>query len=195
MSTLSKPHTFSPNTTISSSQVNSNFDTLYNDYNGGIDASNLASSAVTTAKIADLAVTAGKLAAASVTADKLALGVLQSNVATDEATTSTSYTDLATVQAVTVTIGANGMALAIYAMGMYNVAAAKRVSVAVSGASTVAANDSWCLRNDANAFTASQERSYLFTGLTAGSNTFTLKFKTASGTGRFFDRNLIVIPL
>ena len=62
MSNISKPNTFSADTTASSSEVNANFDTIYNDYNGNIDANNLASDAVTTAKIADGAVTAAKLA-------------------------------------------------------------------------------------------------------------------------------------
>lgn len=71
MSIVSKPNTFSANTTISSSQVNANFDTLYNDYNGGVSAANLATSAVTTAKIADDAVTTAKVLDANVTAPKL----------------------------------------------------------------------------------------------------------------------------
>lgn len=71
MSIIAKPYTFSANTTISSSQVNSNFDTLYNDYNGGIAAANLATSAVTEAKIADGAVTANKLGSSAVTTAKI----------------------------------------------------------------------------------------------------------------------------
>ena len=62
MSNISKPNSFSSGTTISSSEVNDNFDTIYNDYNGNISAANLADSAVSTAKIADGAVTAAKLA-------------------------------------------------------------------------------------------------------------------------------------
>lgn len=72
MSTISKPYTFSPNTTASSSQVNADFDTIYNDYNGNISAANLATGAVSTAKIADGAVTTDKLNDASVTNAKLA---------------------------------------------------------------------------------------------------------------------------
>lgn len=71
MSVIAKPYTFSPNTTISSSQVNANFDTLYNDYNGGIAAANLATGAVTTAKIADSNVTTAKIADDNVTAAKI----------------------------------------------------------------------------------------------------------------------------
>ena len=62
MANVSVPNTFSPNTTISSSEVNANFSTIYNEFNGNISAANLANNAVTTAKIADGAVTADKLA-------------------------------------------------------------------------------------------------------------------------------------
>ena len=72
MSIISKPNTFSPNTIINSSEVNSNFDTIYNDYNGNVAAANLATGAVTTAKIADANVTTAKLADANVTTAKLA---------------------------------------------------------------------------------------------------------------------------
>ena len=48
MSIISIPWTFSPGGTIVSSQVNSNFSTIYNDYNGSIGNSNLSSSIVIT---------------------------------------------------------------------------------------------------------------------------------------------------
>lgn len=72
MSTISKPYTFSPSTTASSSEVNADFDTLYNDYNGNINASNLATGAVSTAKIADDAVTVDKIADGAVGNSQLA---------------------------------------------------------------------------------------------------------------------------
>lgn len=72
MSIVSKPYTFSPNTTISSSQANANFDTLYNDYNGSISAANLATDSITTAKIADSNVTTAKIADLNVTTGKIA---------------------------------------------------------------------------------------------------------------------------
>lgn len=75
MGTIAVPNTFSPNTTISSSQVNSNFSTIYNEFNGNIAAANLATGAVTTAKIADSNVTTVKLADGAVTATKLASAV------------------------------------------------------------------------------------------------------------------------
>lgn len=71
MGNIAKPNNFSANTTISSSQVNDNFDTIYNDYNGSIDANNLATGAVTAAKIADSNVTTAKIADANVTTAKI----------------------------------------------------------------------------------------------------------------------------
>lgn len=72
MGTISKPNNFSANTTISSSQVNANFDTIYNEFNGNIAAANLASNAVTTAKISDSNVTTAKIADSNVTTAKIA---------------------------------------------------------------------------------------------------------------------------
>lgn len=72
MGTIAVPNTFSPNTTIASSQVNSNFTTIYNEFNGNIAAANLATGAVTTAKIADSNVTTAKIADSNVTTAKIA---------------------------------------------------------------------------------------------------------------------------
>lgn len=71
MGIVAIPNTFSANTTISSSEVNANFSTLYNEFNGSIEAANLASNAVVEAKIADSAVTANKLASNAVTTAKI----------------------------------------------------------------------------------------------------------------------------
>lgn len=72
MTNINKPYTFSANTTASSSQVNDNFDTIYNDYNGGISSTNLADGAVTAAKIGTSAVTTAKIIDGAVTPAKLA---------------------------------------------------------------------------------------------------------------------------
>ena len=82
MSTVAIPNTFSPNTTISSSQVNANFTTIYNEFNGSISAANLATDAVTTAKIADSNVTTAKINDAAVTSAKLS-GIDKSLTTTD----------------------------------------------------------------------------------------------------------------
>lgn len=99
MGVIVKPNTFSANTTISSSQMNANFDTIYNDYNGGIAAANLATDSVTTAKIADSNVTTAKIADSNVTTAK----ILDSNVTNAKVaagfvvqTVSTPFTAVAT---------------------------------------------------------------------------------------------------
>jgi hypothetical protein len=74
MGSISKPNTFSASTTISSSEVNDNFDTIYNEFNGSISAANLATGAVTTAKIADSNVTTAKINDSAVTAAKINFG-------------------------------------------------------------------------------------------------------------------------
>jgi hypothetical protein len=71
------------------------------------------------------------------------------------------------------------------------------VSFAVSGATTLAAN------NDRNIFNYGDlaNTSYSISGaiyydsLTAGSNTFTMKFKCSGGTGNFYNRNIAVIDM
>lgn len=155
----------------------------------------LVAASVQTAAIAASAITTAKINNQAVTADKLGLSPATSYVVTDESTTSVTYADLATVQSVTITVGADGMALVLWSMGIYNGTGAMRSSVAVSGASTVAANDNWSMRSDVATFQNIGGVSHLFTGLTPGSNTFTLKFKTSAGTGRFFERSIIATPL
>lgn len=52
MATISLPYTLSNGTTADAAQVNSNFTTIYNDYNGGITNANIsASAAIATSKI------------------------------------------------------------------------------------------------------------------------------------------------
>lgn len=75
MGTIVKPNTFTSGTSAVASEVNANFDTIYTEFNGNIEAANLASGAVTNAKIGALAVSSGKLASGAVTAAKLDSGV------------------------------------------------------------------------------------------------------------------------
>lgn len=74
MANIAKPNTFTANTAIEPAEVNDNFDTIYNEFNGGISASNLATDAVTTAKIAAANVTTAKIADDAVTAGKIDFG-------------------------------------------------------------------------------------------------------------------------
>lgn len=114
-------------------------------------------------------------------------------VATNESTSSTSYTDLATTtDQVTVTIGASGMALVTVSAQL--VTGNQYVSFGVSGASTVSASDDSALfSNPANILTSKTE---LVTGLTAGSTTFKMKYKAGTAASKsFLRRSISVVPL
>lgn len=142
----------------------------------------------------------------SVTPDKLATGAAAAYVVTSQTTTSTSYADLATTtDTVTVTVGANGLAwVSIKARARSNTAAAiVQIGFAISGASTVAAND------ETGAYIQTPSPNYnvqltnggqLVTGLTPGSTTFKMKYCVAdggsgAGTGTFEIRRISVLPL
>ena len=119
-------------------------------------------------------------------------------VNTEQSTTSTSYTDLATSgPSVTLTTGTK--ALVFITASSYNNTADRQnyVSFAVSGASTVAVSDDWALlhKGVTSITEVSATRVQLVTGLTAGSNTFTLKYKVSGGTGYFQRRQIAVIDL
>ena len=117
-------------------------------------------------------------------------------VATSQDTTSTSYTDLATVgPAVTVTTGP--LALVVVRGAISNSGTgSSRMSYEVSGASTQAAADAQCVGVFGTAGTGVLGGDMsLATGLTAGSNTFTAKYRVSSGTGTFSTRRILVFPL
>jgi len=54
MGTVSKPNTFTASTTIASAEVNANFDTIYDEFNGNIDNDNIdAAAAIARTKLAN----------------------------------------------------------------------------------------------------------------------------------------------
>lgn len=114
-------------------------------------------------------------------------------VATSQTTTSTSYTDLATVgPTVTVTTGTTAL------VGLYNTnvntgVTSSLMSFAVSGASSIAANDNTAI-GIAGTSGVREGGVFLFTGLTPGSNTFTAKYRVGAGTGTYVDRRIWVMP-
>lgn len=69
------------------------------------------------------------------------------------------------------------------------------MGVAVSGASTVAASDANSANSAAHdALNTSISRTFILTGLTAGSNTFTAKYHNDGGsTWHFFNRSITVL--
>jgi hypothetical protein len=112
-------------------------------------------------------------------------------VATAQSTSSTTYTDLTTSgPAVTVTTGTS----ALVTVGATVTGDEGNMSFAVSGASTVAADDTRAL---VSAINVSLSRQIVLTGLTAGSNTFTAKYRSLSGvdTPTFANRDISVITL
>ena len=124
-----------------------------------------------------------------------------SNIATNEAKTTNSWGNLTTTQAVTITTGTKALIM----FGCNADAAAPGINpgggigVAVSGATTkaVGSDSSTYLNvNTANVST-SAARAVIFTGLTAGSNTFTMQFRNYANTTNlnFADRTLSVIDL
>lgn len=138
-------------------------------------------------------------------ANALAEGkVFQSADTNARTTTSTSYTDLSgSGPAVGNTIA--GTAATVFwqcAMGNTTTTATAYVSVAVSGASTVAASDTWAIYVDGmNAAATSTDNLirmagvHRFTGLTAGYNIFTMKYRVTAGTGHFSARSVIAMGL
>lgn len=121
----------------------------------------------------------------------------EASIGSSQSTTSTSYTDLATVgPSVTITTGT----LALVLVSSFITAPAGfygAISFAISGATTSSATDSNGLFLQAPAAGAQQ---ISFTklvpvSLTAGSNTFTAKYRVTGGTGTFENRSLTVIRL
>lgn len=117
----------------------------------------------------------------------------------NESTTSTTYADLTTAgPTVTVNTGANAIVWFASSLGTSSGAGlAIQASVAVSGSTTIAADDNWQIRSDiASGDFIRYGAMHMFTTLTPGSNTFTMKYKVpAATTGNFNQRELVVLPL
>lgn len=116
-------------------------------------------------------------------------------IATSETTTSTTYTDLATVgPAVTLTVPPSGKVLVTVSCAVRNSGGSDAfMSVDVTG---TPADDTRAARSSTSGFIVSSV-SMLRTGLTPGASlTFTAKYRTgAATTGTFAYRRLIAIPL
>ncbi len=120
------------------------------------------------------------------------------SVATSQTTTSLTYTDLATVgPSLTATTGTIAIVLFSAAMANSTANALTACSVAVSGASSIAASDAWGAYLDGNAASNFSRVgvAHVFTGLTQGINTFTMKYRVGTITGSFQNREINIIPL
>jgi hypothetical protein len=109
-----------------------------------------------------------------------------------QTTTSTSYTDLATAgPAVTLTTGTK--VLIIVSANASNSSGVSLADFAVSGATTRAATDDTCLLVPSGVNIAASQATFLT--VTAGSNTFTAKYRTNTSTSTFGNRGITVIDL
>lgn len=138
------------------------------------------------------------LTASNAAAVRTTLGVASvgATVATSESTASATYVDLTTTtDTVTVTVGASGTVLVWLYANIYDNSGRGWVSVDVSGANTIAASDSNGGVATAIGTTTLGTVSVpvLFTGLSAGSTTFKMKYRAGQYTPSFFNRRIIVI--
>ncbi|MBM7788846.1 hypothetical protein [Tenggerimyces flavus] len=124
--------------------------------------------------------------------------VFRGIVATNQTTTSTTYTDLATQGPdVTVTTGTQAIVTVTSIIKNDTVGQNSYASYNVSGATTIAADDPRAVFITASSTGGAIRAStmYLETGLTAGSNTFRMKYRVTANTGTFGERMIVVIGM
>lgn len=144
------------------------------------------------------ATTAGRIFVATGANSIAERAITQATVATAETTASTSYVALTTPgPAVTVVTGTKALVIISGRLSNGTAGAAASMGYAVSGASTIAADDTKS-KTVQSATASNLDRGSwvgLEEGLTAGSNTFTAQYRVTSGTGTFGDRRIIVVGL
>jgi hypothetical protein len=122
--------------------------------------------------------------------------IQQNRVDTAETTTSATFAALTTPgPLVTCTTGTQAIVI-ISVQGEVNATGQAYAGYAVSSATTIAAADTsaWAVTSSA---TGQPARNSLveFVSLTAGSNVFTMQYRTSTGTATFRRRQITVIPL
>lgn len=117
-------------------------------------------------------------------------------ISTSETTTSASYTDLTTIgPTVTVTSGTNALVLITSNMSSNTANIGCFVGLDISGSTTLAASDSRAIiHTSATANAALCASMVALYSVTAGSNAYTLKYRTSSGTATFQYRRVNVLP-
>lgn len=118
----------------------------------------------------------------------------QANATGSSTTASTTYVNLADAITSSVTANTSTCAAILLYCNMSNSGANNTwMSFAVSGATTVAATDGSAIQRNISAGERLGITVYQ-TGLTPGSNTFTLRYRVTAGTGTFSARRIAVIP-
>ena len=116
-------------------------------------------------------------------------------------TTSTSYVTTLTgdATALSVTLSTGTTALVTLSTQAFNTSggSSNYATVSVSGATTLAAADGQSAAGTTGGanYGMSNNRTQIITGLTAGTNTFTLNYRVNAGTGYNNNRDLIVVGL
>jgi hypothetical protein len=125
--------------------------------------------------------------------------VIDSNtVATSQTTTSAAYANLTTTgPAVTVTTGARALVFGNAFMSSNSIGQKSWISCAVSGATAIAASDTFGAEFQVYGSNAEYRGGFatLFKTLTPGANTFTMQYRVSAGTTTYQDRELVVIAL
>jgi hypothetical protein len=104
---------------------------------------------------------------------------------------------------VTVTTGSKALVIWSARIRCATAGVVPQCSIRVTGSTSVTASENWMLAYETTIASASTDQafhgsmSHMFTGLTPGSNSFTLLFNRsgAAGTARFAFRQVTVIPL
>lgn len=118
-------------------------------------------------------------------------------VGTQQTTTSTSYTNLATVgPSCSIALNDSRECLVIVGAQMMNTSSASPVfmSLSASGATTIGASDSSAAQHNGSG-NSEQYCMIAIHTLNAGTTTFTAKYRVDGGTGRFSARHIVVIPM
>lgn len=127
-------------------------------------------------------------------------GSAQSFVTTSQSTTSTSFTDLATSQSITLTTGTKVMVVLTSYIRTNVGGDSAYMGFEVSGASTVSSTTTKAIQmtpdETVSQYPDMQMSAVYFQTVTAGSNTFTAKFRCTGGSSATFaNRQLLVIDL
>lgn len=99
--------------------------------------------------------------------------------------------------AVTVTTGTSALVSIKCDMWNSTESSISAMGFGITGASTVAASDPFCIsiRNSGTATGNRAGATFRVTGLTAGSNIFTAKYLASANTASFQQRDIVVVPL
>lgn len=144
------------------------------------------------------ATSSGNMFATSGTNQISERGVASHAISTSETTSATAYGDLATVGPFVTVNCAAALVFISARMSNVNEGAGAYASVAVSGATTIAASDDWMISIGGGALdNPIRIGTGTAFGLTAGSNTFTMKYKSQPGKtpSKFEQREIVVIGL